>query len=256
MDLQPLPIQEGLAPITYLWDDPGSQTTATASGLTAGTYHIVITDATGCQDIDSVTLTEPIAIVTSIVGDSATCFGCTDGSADLTVAGGTPAYSFLWSNGETTEDISGIPAGTYVVRVTDAVGCIKYDTVVIYEPNPFLFYIDSVRQVTCPGGNDGAIYTHATGGTREYSFSIDGGFSWVSDSIFTNLSANTYTIIVRDFHMYTRSDVAVMTDDDLVPPVAVCQDITVQLDATGNVTITGADVDNGSSDDPAGLASL
>ena len=58
----------GIGPITYLWDDPLAQTTATASNLTLGTYNVIVTDATGCTDNGSVVLTQPTQIVTSIVG--------------------------------------------------------------------------------------------------------------------------------------------------------------------------------------------
>ena len=65
--------------------------------------------------------------------------------------------------------------------------------------------LDSTSNINCPGGNDGIIYTHAEGGTRPYEFSINGGASWQSDSTFTGLSAANYTVIVRDYYLYTRS---------------------------------------------------
>jgi hypothetical protein len=112
----------GTAPYTYLWSD--GQTTATATNLTAGTYTVTVIDNSSCSSTAaSVTVTEPTALVVSQTITDVTTLGGSDGAIDLTVSGGTAPYAYIWSNGATTEDISGLTAGTYTCTVSDANGC-------------------------------------------------------------------------------------------------------------------------------------
>src|SRR5581483_7002187 len=102
---------------TYLWT-PGGQTNQTATGLSQGTYTINVTDANGCTSSATVTITQPppLNITTSFV---ASCNGGS-GSATATVTGGTPQYTYSWSNGATTSGITGLAPGSYTIIVTDS----------------------------------------------------------------------------------------------------------------------------------------
>ncbi|EJF54421.1 hypothetical protein SapgrDRAFT_2766 [Saprospira grandis DSM 2844] len=115
--------QAGIAPYSYIWDaNAGSQTTATATGLDAGTYNVTITDSIGCGTQNSVQVTEPAILTVDAVNNN-------DGTATANVSGGVAAYSYDWSNGSTTATIQG--AGLQTVIVTDANGCPASDTVTI-----------------------------------------------------------------------------------------------------------------------------
>ncbi len=126
-----------------LWDDPASQTSPTATGLTAGIYNVTVTDNGGSDSgYVAFTSTQIIAATTAIISnisivDSPTYSG-SDGSLDLTVSGGDPPYSFLWSNGATSEDVSNLAKGAYSVTVTDAIGCTS--TTSIDMPSGFPLY--------------------------------------------------------------------------------------------------------------------
>jgi len=122
----------GTTAYTYLWSD--GSTAATAAGLSAGTYTVTITDANGCSDTESATVTEPTLLVLSTSAVNVTCNGGLDGAIDLTVSGGTTSYTFSWSNGAVTEDINSISAGTYTVTVTDANGCSDNTSETLSEP--------------------------------------------------------------------------------------------------------------------------
>jgi hypothetical protein len=112
----------GTAPFTYLWNNGG--TTATISGLTAGTYNVQVTDNNGCQTQSSITITQPTALQVNINGVTNTiCPNDPAGAIQITTAGGTSGYMYNWSNGATSEDLTGVPAGNYSLVVTDANGC-------------------------------------------------------------------------------------------------------------------------------------
>ncbi|MDO8970475.1 MAG: SdrD B-like domain-containing protein, partial [Saprospiraceae bacterium] len=82
-----------------------------------------------------VTITEPPALLASTIAINTSCTGAADGSIDLTISGGTPGFTYWWSNGATTEDIAGVVAGTYTVTVTDATGCTKTASATVLEPS-------------------------------------------------------------------------------------------------------------------------
>ncbi len=123
----------GSPPYTYIWSN--GDTTQTISSLSPALYFVSVTDSNGCTLSDSILITEPdLLIIDSAVINSLVCFGANTGSVDISVSGGTPSYSYLWSNGETTEDITSLTAGTYSVIITDANSCVLYDTVNVLEP--------------------------------------------------------------------------------------------------------------------------
>src|SRR5690606_24530642 len=131
-------VSGGTAPYTYLWNDTTAQTTATATGLVAGTYQVTVTDANNCTTTTTVTIAEPVLLEASIALTNVvnvSCFDGNDGSAMVTVSGGTAPYTYLWNdaNTQTTATATGLAAGTYMVTVTDANNCITTTTVTIAE---------------------------------------------------------------------------------------------------------------------------
>ncbi|WP_319479246.1 PKD-like domain-containing protein [uncultured Draconibacterium sp.] len=115
----------GTTPYTYVWDDGSSQTTATATGLAADTYMVTVTDANGCTTSTSVSISEPanaLAISTANV-ENPSCYDANDGVIDITVEGGTSPYSYVWSNGQATQDATNLVEGDYSVKITDSLGC-------------------------------------------------------------------------------------------------------------------------------------
>ncbi|MBK9192823.1 MAG: PKD domain-containing protein [Crocinitomicaceae bacterium] len=119
-------VTNGVGPFTFTWDDPSAQTTNPAAGLPAGTYSVTVTDANGCTATASTVVNQPAEIfITGVVSYDN---GTSNGAIDATATGGTPTYTFAWSNSETTEDITGLGAGDYTLTVTDANGCTKDTT--------------------------------------------------------------------------------------------------------------------------------
>jgi len=118
-----LSVSGGTPPYTYLWNN--GDTNQDLINVLAGNYSVVITDSNGYTTIAAATIQEPSSGLSSTIAiTNVGCFGTNTGSLDLTVLGGKPPYSFAWTpNGETTEDLFNLVAGTYSVAITDANGC-------------------------------------------------------------------------------------------------------------------------------------
>lgn len=119
----------GTAPFTYNWQHGGNQ--ATTSNLAIGEYRVTVQDVLNNWAIGEVTIEEPAALLITAAPTNASASGTSDGAIDVTVVGGTPPYTFLWSNGADTEDLNNIPSGSYQVYVWDANGCNEQASVLV-----------------------------------------------------------------------------------------------------------------------------
>jgi len=192
----------GLEPYSYLWD-PTGQTSQTATGLSAGSYTVYVTDANGCEDNATAVINEPDPIDLTFTKVNESCYEAKDGEIDLTVSGGTFPYTISWSgpNGfsSTDEDILNLEPGLYTVNVVDDNECNASTSINIEEATQINVTEISAshRDVSCHGGSDGQIEVTASGGTSPYEFSLD-GVNYQGSGLFTGLAANTYTVYVRD----------------------------------------------------------
>jgi gliding motility-associated-like protein len=186
----------GTGPYTYSWTSAPVQTTATASGLTAGSYTVTVTDANNCTATASATITEPPALTISGSSTNVDCFGNATGTADVVTGGGTPVYAYSWNSTpvQTTPSATGLPAGTYTCTVTDANGCIITQTATVTEPTQLTVAVAGFN-VSCFGSCDGQVVVIPNGGTPNYSFSWNTGCNQPSCN---NVCAGTYTVNVTD----------------------------------------------------------
>jgi gliding motility-associated-like protein len=224
----------GVGGYTYLWS-PGAQTIQIISGLSANTYTATVTDGNGCQAVVTETLTDPTPIVSSVVGTSATCAGAGGGSATLTVSGGVPAYTYLWSNFETTQNLSNLSGGLYRVIITDANGCKHTDSVIITQPLPLTATITTTN-VACNGANNGSVTINVSGGTGAYSYAWTPNVS--TSSTVTNASPGTYVVTVTDANGCTLVDSAAVTQPAAAVSVAaIVTDITCNNATNGSISV-------------------
>ncbi|MFO7755202.1 MAG: hypothetical protein R6V34_04365, partial [Bacteroidales bacterium] len=155
---------------------------------------------------------------------NASCFGEDDGAIDITPSGGVNPYTFSWSGGQTTEDISGLTAGSYGVTVTDSLMCKTSAIFSVSQPSELVVdYI--VTDVSCPGDSDGEINISVSGGTSPYLYgwsTSDGSGLSPSDKDQTGLSEGTYSVLVYDANgCSVTKDIIVAVGDD-TPPSIVC----------------------------------
>jgi len=118
-----------VAPFSYIWQN-SIETDSIRTNLTAGTYKFTITDKCGSVS-DSIIIRQPGQLTSSVLVTNVSFEGLSDGKIDLLVFGGTQPYSYIWSNGAVTEDLSDISEGKYFVTITDDNGCVTIDSVLV-----------------------------------------------------------------------------------------------------------------------------
>lgn len=173
-------------------------------------YHISYTPKC-CEEITcTVTAT---ASVTNVL-----CTGATNGAVDLTVAGGTAPYTYLWSNGSTDEDLANIAAGSYTVTVTDTKGCKAEASAAVNEPVSAISASKSITDATIFGAADGAVELTVTGGTGLLTYLWSNG---AKTEDIDGLTAGTYSVIITDLNgcTITVNDIVIGQPDEIIPPI-------------------------------------
>ncbi|NSW45043.1 MAG: gliding motility-associated C-terminal domain-containing protein [Bacteroidales bacterium] len=187
-----LTVTGGASPYTYNWSTGSTQ--EDINGLAPGWYYVTVTDANNCTKNDSTKVLSAQPIIISELITPPSCTPGNDGSIDLSINGGTPNYSFIWSNGQTTEDIINISAGNFSVTVTDANNCSSIKSFNVANPlAPSISYI--VNAPSCNPGNDGTIDLIISGGTIPFTYVWDNGSN--SEDL-SGLSAGNYSVTVVD----------------------------------------------------------
>jgi gliding motility-associated-like protein len=181
-------------PYTYSWNN--GATTKDISGLIAGNYTLTITDGNNCSLSKTFTVTEPNPISATSIISNVSCLGGSDGAIDLSISGGTtPYFSTIWSNGATTEDISGLTAGSYSIKITDANNCTKTLNYTITQPLADITVTNTTTNVACNGTSTGAINITPTGGTAPYTFAWTNGVTTQNN---INIPAGNYSVTITD----------------------------------------------------------
>lgn len=227
-------VSGGTPGYNYVWDDPNSQTTASASDLFAGTYTLVVTDLNGCLSTDNVTLLEPpvltatASITSNYNGFNVSCSGEADGSAIANPVGGIAPYKYIWNdpNTQLTQTATGLSANIpYTVLVADANECVVPATVTLTEPTPVTSVTSVIsnyngRDISCFDGDDGAASVLAGGGAPPYSFTWATNSGSVIAAALTGLEEGTYTVTVTDANNCLKIDSVTLTDPPQLEAVA------------------------------------
>lgn len=199
----------GSAPYTYAWSSGAS--TSFDTGLSAGSYSLTVTDATGCSSLTNFIIgpgIPPANINFTIT--NVDCYGAATGSIDATVTGGGGgAASYLWSNGSTTNVISGLTSGMYILTVNLPSGCTASDTAFITQPPQPLQVNINKTNVTCNGLSNGTAAASISGGTAPYSIGWSTGATTMAIG---GLGASTYTYTVTDDNGCNFSGSVIITE--------------------------------------------
>lgn len=191
----------GTAGYTYAWQ-PGGQTTSAIAGQCAGNYTITVTDSKGCANTQTVALTAPSAVTASFSTNNVSCSGACDGSATATPSGGTGAYTYSWTGGQTTSTATGLCAGFYNILINDANGCSSpLYGVNIWQPAVLNSFISSATSSCnlCTGSAS----VNTSGGTQPYTYLWSPGGQTTSAA--TGLCVGNYSVAITDANGCTNS---------------------------------------------------
>jgi len=201
----------GTQPYSYVWNTSPVQTGMVATALSVGTYTVTVLDINDCQSVTDVTITEPEILNISIDNKSnVSCYGDDNGSIDISVTGGTTSYSYSWSNGATSQNISDLSEGDYDLVVTDVKGCKDSISRGISQPDSLMFAFSSTPEV---GDNDGSITVSVFGGTTPYQYMWSNGDS---TAMIANLDAGMFTLTVIDANGCMRIESDTVDDNTAI----------------------------------------
>ncbi|MDD2412769.1 MAG: gliding motility-associated C-terminal domain-containing protein, partial [Bacteroidales bacterium] len=192
-------VEGGTTPYSFAWSD-GNMATEDRTGLVAGTYSVVVSDANGCSfTISNIVITQPQAVsVTGVISNVSCNNGTNGGVVTTTIGGNTGNYTYLWSSLQQTASISNVGAGTYAVTATDAQACTGTASFVINQPEE-ISITSQISNPSCHALTNGEVLLTVSGGTPSYSYQWNPTGSGGSEA--ENLSGvgvGTYSVTVTD----------------------------------------------------------
>lgn len=195
-------VSGGTQAYSYSWSPFGGNA-ATANNLTAGDYSVLVTDANGCTLTKNYTITAPASPLSAVTSQTATCFGGSTGTAGVSVSGGTAPYTYLWSTGDQTADITGLSANAYSVTITDANGCTHTENITIGGSAAAINTTITPTWPLCNGDANGSATVAVTGGVAPYTYLWSNGGQ--TDAI-SGLTAGNYSVIVTDANQCSATE--------------------------------------------------
>lgn len=202
----------GTTPYSFMWT--GSRTTQNITGLTAGNYMLTATDANGCRAMASATVGSTAVTITGTPASTPTSCGANTGTAGITPTNGASPFTYLWNNGATTQNLTGLAAASYAVTVTDANGCMgMFSNINVVNPSAPSATV-APTGVSCAGGSNGAATVSATGGTAPYSYTWSN--TAATGATVTGLSAGNFSVTISDVN-----SCAFVVNSNIAAPAAV-----------------------------------
>ena len=193
----------GVAPYQYALGCGSYGASGTFNGLAAGNYTVHAKDANGCTTDQAVTITQPAVLAAAMTQTNVTCNGGNNGSATVTVSGGTAGYTYLWNTvpAKTTNAITGLTAGTYTVTVTDSKGCTATSSATITQPAAYTLSMSGSATVNTGTSNNYTATVTPCSGAITHSWTITG-----SGTISAGANLATVTVLAGASGSYTVTD--------------------------------------------------
>lgn len=184
----------GMAPYTFAWANPNLQG-GSLTGLAAGIYQLTLTDSRGDSVVESFEISEPEAVSLALTA-TPTLGNDNSGAITATATGGTGAFSYFWSNGATTQNISGLAAGNYTLSVVDANGCTQSSVATVAQTVLPLINTVVLVHPNCHGVSNGSIALNVSGGLMPYNFAWSDPI--LEGSFLNGLPAGNYQVTLTD----------------------------------------------------------
>ncbi|MDC0377303.1 gliding motility-associated C-terminal domain-containing protein [Schleiferiaceae bacterium] len=235
----------GVSPYTFLWSNGSGS--SIANNLSSDTVWVAVTDSIGCSAVDTFFLDQPDSLlITSILtssynGYNVSCNGGSDGNVNTTVAGGTMPYYYNWNNNTyTTAGISNVPAGTYILQVTDTNGCMVNSTIILTEPNPIIISPSITSNyngyaISCYGESDGSADVTISGGIAPYSILWSNG---VPTSSITNVPSGSYSVMITDGNGCIDSTQIYLSQPNPLSATAIVTDASCYGERNGRIELS------------------
>lgn len=201
----------GTVPYSYVWTNVSS-ITSTATGFNQGNKTVTVTDNNGCQASATFIISEPAPLIATVASTvDATCNTYQDGAIDISVAGGSSSYTYLWSNSAVSEDLTTVPAGLYTVLVTDTKNCTASTSATVNEPSAIVLSFGSTDPL-CAGDATGSVWVTASGGTPGFviDWSVMPGAS-DNDTLYS-LPQGQYDVTVQDNNLCSTQGSITISD--------------------------------------------
>ena len=202
-------VDGGIAPYTTVWsnEQEGMTLINAAAGID---YTAIVKDSTGCVGVFTTQFDTLLPMTYASDIQSVKCFGTNSGAIDIEVNGGSTNYTYVWNNGETSQDLSFITAGTYNVTVTDGNGCVLTESFNITSPSAL---VSSVNHVNADFNQAASIDVTVNGGAFPYSYSWNNG---ATTEDLVNIPAGFYEVEIMDANGCVSSENATVTSTVLV----------------------------------------
>ena len=231
-------VSGGMAPYSYNWDS--GSTSATADNLSTGTYNLTVIDDNNCSLTSSATIDQSSEILLDLEASQLLCYEDQNGTITTSVSGGNPSYTYLWSNGATTPNISNLNGDLYAVTVTDASNCsVTRSAEITTVSEPLELFLSATSNL-CFGDETGTVNSTVTGGTPPYNY------LWSNNETgekIEALSNGIYTLLVSDANNCHSSESASVVSpaelhSDMLDSIQICklQSTTINSSVTGGVS--------------------
>lgn len=204
----------GVVPFTYTWS-PAAGNVDSLSGLAGGTYSVTVSDGNSCNVSASATITVPAQIGLSASATPVSCGGACDGSATVTVSGGSAPYTYSWNSlpPQQLQTAVLLCANNYNVTVADAQGCTASTTTTVNNTTTVVITLDSLNDVRCNGAANGGVFLSASGGQTPYAFTWSNGVNTLDNP---NLGPGSYSLTITDNTGCTAGDVYLIAEPSLL----------------------------------------
>jgi outer membrane protein OmpA-like peptidoglycan-associated protein len=228
-------VSGGVGPYSYKWNS--GAVTQDLESVGAGKYNVQIADSKGCAKALDAEITQPAELVLKM--DSVInilCFGNKSGAVSISVAGGVAPYKYLWSNGATTQDISQLPVGQYMVTVTDAKTCSQTLSASVTQPTQLVARLGEVKHINCYDAKSGSVSLSVTGGATPYAFKWSNGRTTQN---LDNVGAGTYTVTITDKNGCSQTLSATINQPlKLVSSVIASKDVSCSGGSNGSINVS------------------